>query len=320
MKIVVLDGYTLNPGDLSWEDLNALGDCLIHDRTPTEQIISRSRDAEILLTNKTILNADSINQLPALKYIGVLATGYNVVDVRAAAKRGIPVTNVPEYGTHSVSQAVFAHILNVSNRVVEHSAGVRQGKWSHSKDFSYRDYPLQELTGKTMGIIGLGRIGSAVASLALAFGMRVLACRHSDRPSAIAGVTLTDLKTLVRESDFVSLHSPLTETNKGFVNAELLALFKPVAFLINTSRGPLIDEEALAQALNSGQLAGAGLDVLSEEPPKVDCPLLSAKNCFITPHIAWATREARERLLKTAVGNVHSFLTGDRQNVINHVK
>lgn len=317
MRIVVLDGYTLNPGDLSWDDLTSLGECSIHERTSAEETVQRSAEAEIVITNKTVLDADVIAQLPNLKYIGVLATGYNVVDIETAARRGIPVTNVPEYGTASVVQMVFAHILNFYNHVAEHSTSVSKGNWSRSKDFCFWEYPLIELQGKTMGIVGLGKIGSSVATAAVAFGMRVTAHNRS-HPSVIPeGVGMATLEQIFEESDIVSLHCPQTEHNRGFVNEELLGLMKRNAFLVNTSRGPLIDETALADALNRELIAGAGLDVLAKEPPDPDCPLLTAKNCFITPHIAWATHGARKRLLEVTIGNVKAFLNGIPVNVVN---
>ena len=317
MRIVVLDGHTLNPGDLSWEELQALGECTIHERTPAEETVKRSANAEIVITNKTVLDADVISQLPNLKYIGVLATGYNVVDIDVAAQRGIPVTNVPEYGTGSVTQMVFAHILHFYNRVAEHSKSVCEGNWSRSKDFCFWDHPLVELQGKTLGIVGLGKIGSAVATSALAFGMDVLAHDPLKRSSMREGIVMVDLDTVFQKSDVISLHCPQTEHNLGFVNAELLGQMKPHSFLVNTSRGPLIDEIALTEALNQERIAGAGLDVLTEEPPSPNCPLLTAKNCFITPHIAWATHGARKRLLDVAVGNLNAFLTGDKLNLVN---
>jgi len=320
MRIVVLDGYTLNPGDLSWAGLQALGDCDIYDRTTPSETVERAHHAEILLTNKTPLGQGIIRQLPELKYIGVLATGYNVVDVEAAAASGVPVTNVPEYGTGSVVQMVFAHILNFCNHVAEHSASVHQGEWCRSKDFCFWQYPLVELQGKTMGIVGLGRIGSAVATAALAFGMRVMAHNRSVPQHIPVGVVLADLDRVFAESDVVSLHCPLTPENHGFVNSRLLATIKPTAFLVNTSRGALINEQDLADALNRGIIGGAGLDVLVKEPPSPDCPLLNAKHCFITPHIAWATLGARERLMNAAIENIKAFLRGDSQNVVNGVK
>ena len=316
MNIVVLDGYTLNPGDLSWAGLQALGDCAIYERTPAELTVERARGAEILITNKVVLSREVLAQLPALRYIGVLATGYNVVDIQAAAERGIPVTNIPIYGTRSVAQMTFALLLELTQHVGHHAWSVREGRWTASQDFCFWDYPLVELEGLTMGLIGFGRIGRAVAQLALAFGLRVLA--YDAYPQqAPAGVTMVDLDTLFRESDIVSLHCPLTAENTGLVNAARLAAMKPTAFLLNTSRGPLIVAPDLAEALNTGRLAGAGLDVLSQEPPPADNPLLSAKNCLITPHIAWATHAARARLMATALENVQGFLAGKPVNVVN---
>ncbi|MGC8988950.1 MAG: D-2-hydroxyacid dehydrogenase [Verrucomicrobiia bacterium] len=316
MRIVVLDGYTLNPGDLDWSPLEALGSCIIYPRTPLDQVLARAMGAEIVLTNKTILNRETIMQLPALRYIGVLATGYNVVDVAAAKERGIIVTNVPTYGTASVAQMVFAHLLNLTQHVAAHAESVRAGDWTRSEDFCYWRYPLVELAGLTMGIVGFGRIGRETGKLARAFGMKVI--YHDVFAASVPAHegTSVDLDTLFRESDVVSLHCPLTETNRGLVNAARLDLMKPTAFLINTSRGPLVDERALAEALNSGRIAGAGLDVLCVEPPSPDNPLLTAKNCFITPHIAWATRAARQRLLETAVANVRAFVQGKPENVV----
>ncbi|MBU4200336.1 MAG: D-2-hydroxyacid dehydrogenase [Verrucomicrobia bacterium] len=319
MRIVILDGHTLNPGDLSWEQFRSLGECVVYDRTPSDKTVTRSMGAVMLLTNKTALSRNVIGQLPDLTYIGVLATGYNVVDTKAAAERGIVVTNVPEYGTPSVAQMVFAHLLNLCNHVAEHSTRVRQGIWSQSKDFCFWEYPLAELSGRTMGIVGLGRIGSSVATIASAFGMRVLAHDPVITSRSLRGVVIADLKTVFRDSDVVSLHCLLTEHNQGFVNRELLGLMKPGAFLINTSRGPLVNETALADALNSGRIAGAGLDVLAEEPPAAECPLLTASNCYITPHIAWATFEARRRLMSVAFQNAEAFLRGNKVNVVNGV-
>lgn len=315
-RLVVLDGYTLNPGDLSWERLMSLGSCSIYDRTAPAEVIAEAADAELVLTNKAVLSRDVIEALPNLKYIGVMATGYNVVDLDAAREHGITVSNVPIYGTASVAQMVFAHVLHFMQRVQDHSQAVHAGRWSAVSDFCFWDYPQVELAGLTMGIVGLGRIGRATAKLADAFGMKVVAASRSDAdaPSYIHRV---DLDTLFRESDFVSLHCPLTSDTEGFVNSELLATMKRSAVLINTSRGPLIDEPALAAALERGTIAGAGLDVLSTEPPPVDHPLLNAPNCVITPHIAWATRSARSRLLDTVVDNVAAFLAGQPQNVVN---
>ena len=317
MDIVVLDGYTTNPGDVSWEGLKALGHCTIHDRTPASETVARAKGAEIVLTNKTVLSREIIAQLPRLKYIGVLATGYNIVDVVACRERGISVSNVPTYGTQSVAQMVFAHVLNLAQHVAHHAQTVRDGRWTASVDFCYWDYPLIELAGLTMGIIGIGRIGQATARLARAFGMNVIAHDAFPPAQAPAGVTMVELERVFRESDVVSLHCPLTAENPGMVNAERLAQMKPTAFLINTSRGPLVDQQALADALNAGRLAGAGVDVLAVEPPRPDNPLLAAKNCFISPHIAWATKSARERLLAAVIENVDAFIQGRPRNVVN---
>jgi glycerate dehydrogenase len=317
MKIIVLDGYTLNPGDLDWAGLEQLGACEIHDRTPDAEVVARAAGAEIVLTNKTALTRAMIESLPQLRYIGVLATGFNIVDVAAARERKIPVTNVPAYGTRSVAQMVFALILELTQRTGHHAQTVRDGRWSRSPDFCYWDFPLIELEGLTLGIVGYGRIGRAVGDLGRAFGMNILAASRTPLASSADQVRCVDLETLFRESDIVSLHCPLTAETNQLVNANRLALMKPSAFLINTSRGPLIDEAALAGALNSGQIAGAGLDVLVEEPPPAGHQLFQAKNCFITPHIAWATRSARARLLQTAVANVEAFLNGAPRNVVN---
>jgi glycerate dehydrogenase len=317
MKIVVLDGYTLNPGDLSWDELSSMGECEIFDRTSAGQTIERAKNAEIVLTNKTVLDGKIINALDKLRYIGVLATGYNVVDIAAARERGILVANVPSYGTSSVAQMTFAIILELANRVGHHSETVRNGRWCKSKDFCYWDHPLVELEGLTIGIVGFGRIGQSVAKIAQGFGMKVLASSKSMKTPSFAGVTMTELDTVIRKSDIVSLHCPLTDDNKGFINTQRLSVMKPSAFLINTSRGLLIDEKALADALDSGIIAGAGLDVLSEEPPRQDNPLLSAKNCFITPHISWATYAARERLMRIAIANVQSFIEVKPKNIVN---
>ncbi|MBN2270615.1 MAG: D-2-hydroxyacid dehydrogenase [Sedimentisphaerales bacterium] len=315
-RIVVLDGYTLNPGDLSWKDLEALGRCTVYDRTAPEDTVARAEAAEVVITNKTALSSGVIRQLPNLKYIGVLATGYNVVDIEAARSRGVLVTNVPAYSTQSVAQMVFAHLLNLALHVGRHAQTVSSGNWSSCPDFCYWDTPLIELAGLTMGIIGLGRIGRAVAGLALTFGMNVIAYDIAAPADVPRGCRLVELDDVFQASDVVSLHCPLTAENKNFVNQQRLAMMKETAFLINTSRGPLVDEGALADALNNGSIAGAGLDVLSSEPPEKDNPLLSAKNCFITPHISWATRAARERLLKAAVENVAAFYAGKPQNVV----
>jgi len=317
VRIVVLDGHTLNPGDLSWEALQTLGPCEIYDRTEPAQVAPRAKGAQVVLTNKTVLSRAALGQLPELRYIGILATGYNVVDVEAARQRGICVTNVPAYGTPSVVQMVFAHLLHFALHVGEHSQSVHNGDWSRSPDFCYWNYPLVELAGLTMGVVGLGRIGRQTAQLALALDMRVIYFDVVLVAAVPAEVVAVDLDTLFRDSDVLTLHCPLTPDNRGLVNRRRLEMMKPTAFLINTSRGRLIDEPALAEALNEGRIAGAGLDVLCEEPPRPDNPLLHARNCTITPHIAWATKAARQRLMDIAVANVRAFLQGKPQNVVN---
>ena len=316
MNIVVLDGYTLNPGDLSWSALEALGNVKVFDRTPPGQVALRAKDANILLTNKALVNADTINAITGLQYIGVMATGYNVVDIQAAHARNIPVCNVPAYSTASVAQHTFALLLELCQGAGIHSAGVRKGEWSASQDFSYWKMPLTELQDKTLAIIGFGQIGQAVAKIAMAFGMRVIASHKHPERDKMDGVVFKDQTTCFKEADVVSLHCPLNAENKEFVNAGLLASMKPSAFLINTSRGPLIREHDLADALNKGMIAGAGLDVLSVEPPAADNPLFTAKNCIITPHIAWATKEARSRLMEKVVSNIKAFLDGKPVNIV----
>ena len=316
-RIVVLDGYTLNPGDLSWEALQELGDCTFFERTPPQQVIPRAAGAEIVLTNKTPIDRAMLDALLELRYIGVLATGFNIVDVQAARERRIPVTNVPAYGSQSVAQMTFAHILELTQRVGHHAASVREGGWNRCPDFCYWDHPLVELEGATLGIIGYGRIGQAVGRLARAFGMNVIATNRSGSGEAGDGVTFVSLDRLLRESDVVSLHCPLTDGTHKLMNESRLKLMKSSAFLINTSRGPLVDEGALAEALNEERLAGAGVDVLEAEPPRTESPLFQAKNCYVTPHIAWATHSARERLMKVAVKNVRSYITGETTNVVN---
>ena len=316
MKIVVLDGFTLNPGDLSWDDLRAIGPCEIFDRTPPNQVETRAADANIVLTNKTVLTQENLLRLPGLRYIGVLATGTNVVDLAAARACGIPVTNVPAYSTRSVAQAAFALLLELTHHAGTHAQTVRDGRWTRSADFCYWDAPLLELDGLTLGLVGCGRIGCAVAEVAHAFGMQVIA--HSpSRQNAPPFVRWAGLDEVFRECDVLSLHCPLTPQTRQLVNAERLRLMKPTAFLLNTSRGPLVDETALAEALNTGRIAGAGLDVLSTEPPPATNPLLQAKNCLITPHYAWATKAARARLLRIAVENICAFLAGQPINVVN---
>jgi glycerate dehydrogenase len=316
---VILDGYILNPGDLSWDAFHSLGDCKICDRTSAAQVVEQSSGYDILLTTDVPITREMIAQLPDLKYIGVFATGFDYVDIKAAAEQGIVVTNVPEYGTHSVAQMVFAHLLNLCQHTADHSTVVRQGDWNRSADFSTWKNPLIELSGLTMGIVGMGRIGSEVARIARAFGMNVLAFDTRPAMTLPEGIIFTDIETIFQQSDVVSLHCPLTEENPGFVNKQLLDMMKPSAFLINTSRGKLIDESALAEALNSGVIAGAGLDVLSQEPPEAGNPLLKARNCDITPHIAWATRSARERLMEMTFQNVKAFIDGQPINVVNGI-
>lgn len=314
MNIVILDAHTINPGDLSWEELKKLGSLTVYERTSPHELLDRAQSAEILLTNKTVLDRTTIEQVPELKYIGVLATGYNVVDMEAATERSITVTNVPVYSTDSVVQMVFAHILNFCNGVQTHADSVRKGDWTTSKDFCYSLSAQREIAGSTLGIIGLGSIGSKVATTATSLGMKVIVHRHSGKP---CDYPLVGLETLFRESDFISIHCPLTENNKAFVNTDLLHLMKPTAFLVNTSRGPLINEQALANALNSQQIAGAGLDVLSTEPPSPNNPLLQAKNCTITPHNAWATHATRKRLIEIATDNLSAFIASKPVNTVN---
>lgn len=315
-RIVVLDGFTLNPGDLDWAPLRALGECEIFDRTPPDAVLERARGAAILLTNKTPVPKSVIDALPELRCIGVLATGFNVVDFAVAAARGIPVTNAPGYGTAFVAQHVFALLLELTQHTGRHAQSVREGRWSASPDFSFWETPLVELAGRTLGIVGYGNIGAAVARIALAFGMKVIAASRRAR-SDVPDVEFTDVDDLFRRSDVISLHCPLTADTQGLVNSQRLDLMKRDAFLINTGRGPLVVEQDLADALNSGRIAGAGLDVLSAEPPPASNPLLTAKNCLITPHIAWASKAARERLLGIVVENVRAFLAGTPVNVVN---
>lgn len=314
MNIVILDAYTLNPGDLSWNALHKLGNCEIYDRTPSDKVVQRAANAEIVLTNKTILTSKEINQLPKLKYIGVLATGYNVVDIEAAKARNIIVTNVPSYGTNSVAQMVFALLLELTKHIGLHSQGVKTGRWSNQPDFCYWNKPLIDIENLTMGIVGLGAIGTAVAKLATAFGMSVLAYQRHPKP--MPNVKHVDLETLFKQSDVISLHCPLTSETQQLINTQSLALMKPSAYLINTSRGGLVDELALSKALQSKQIAGAALDVLNIEPPKSDNPLFKLDNCIITPHIAWATQTARQKLLNIAIANIKGYLKGDLQNII----
>lgn len=316
MKIVVLDAYAMNPGDLNWDALKQPGATEIYERSSLDETKKRIADADIVLTNKAIVNEELINAAPKLKYIGVMATGYNVVDITAAHTRNIIVTNVPSYSTASVAQLTFAFILEMANHTALYAESVRQGDWIKSKDFSYHLEPIMELQNKTLGIIGFGQIGKAVTKIALAFGMKVIASHKHPERDRMEGVRFVDEKTCFREADIVSLHCPLNEKNFHFVNKELLATMKPTSFLINTSRGGLIDEPDLAEALNKGIIAGAALDVLSAEPPSADNPLLHAKNCLINPHVAWATLESRSRLMNVVVNNVKAFLEGKVQNVV----
>lgn len=318
MKIVVLDGYTLNPGDLSWDELNALGEVIIYDRTPSEKIVERADGAEIVLTNKTPLGASEISQLSSLKYIGVLATGYNIVDIEATKNQGIIVSNVPAYGTESVVQMTFSLLLELTLHVQKHSDAVREGKWANSKDFCFWDFPLIELAGKTIGIIGFGSIGQRVADVATAFGMDVIGySRTQTDQSHRKNFKWASIPDLLVASDVVSIHCPLTAETKGLINRENLQKMKNTAFLINTSRGPIVVDEDLAEALNNGTIAGAGIDVLSVEPPQKDNPLFTAENCIITPHIAWATKEARTRLLAIALENISAYIGGNPINIVN---
>ena len=316
MKIVVLDGYAANPGDLSWDELKSLGECIVYDRTTPSEVTERAAGADILLTNKVVLNADTIAALPHLKYIGVLATGYNVVDIAAAKERGIVVTNIPAYSTPSVAQMVFAHILNIAQQVQHYTDEVRKGRWSSNPDFCFWDTPLIELRGKKIGIIGLGQTGYNTARIAIGFGMEVHAYTSKSTFQLPPEIRKTELDELFANCDIISLHCPLTDSTREMVNAERLRLMKPTAILINTGRGPLINEQDLADALNSGKIYAAGVDVLSTEPPRADNPLLTAKNCYITPHIAWASAAARERLMQIMLDNVKAFLDG---KVINAV-
>ena len=316
MKIVILDGYTANPGDLSWQELEKLGSVTVYERTKPSETVTRAADADIVLTNKVIISKEVIGQLPQLKYIGVLATGYNVVDIKAAHERGITVTNVPAYSTESVAQMVFAHLLTVTNRTEHYAIENRNSRWSSNPDFCYWDFPHMELAGKTFGIVGLGNIGLRVAQIARAFGMKVKALTSKAAETLPVGIEKASLEELLSAADVVSLHCPLTDNTHHLINADTLRLMKSTAILINTGRGPLIDDQAVADALAEGRLAAFCADVLTEEPPKADNPLLSQPNAFTTPHIAWASKEARIRLIQVATDNVRSFLNGKFQNVV----
>ena len=316
IKIVVLDGYAANPGDISWEPLQALGSLTVYDRTAPADVVARCADADAVLTNKVVIDRRVISQLPRLRYVGVLATGYNVVDVDAARERGIIVTNIPAYSTDSVAQLTFAHILNVTNRVDHYARQNRQGRWSSNPDFVYWDTPLIELSGKTLGIVGLGSIGMKVALIARLFGMDVFAMTSKNSSDLPPGIQKTTFEGLLAVSDVLSLHCPLTPATRHLIDARALAMMKPGAILINTGRGPLVDEQAVADALQRGQLLGYGADVMSQEPPAADNPLLSCRNAFLTPHIAWATAEARQRLMLIAVDNLQAFIGGKPRNVV----
>jgi len=320
MKIIVLDGYTLNPGDLSWEGLEKLGDLVVYDRTPynDQQIIEAIADAEIIFTNKTPLSKGVLQKVPSVKYIGVLATGYNIVDINTAKDLGITVTNVPSYSTSAVAQMTIALLLEMCHHVGEHNLAVKEGEWSNSKDFCFWNFPLIELEGKTLGIIGFGRIGQATAKLAQAFGMNILTSGSRKRPELETGTCKhTSLDELLKVSDVISLHCPLTEKTEGIINENNISKMKDGVMIINTARGPLVVENDLKVALNSGKVSGAAVDVVSEEPIGRENELLKAKNCIITPHIAWAPLESRSRLMKIAVKNLEAFLKGSPVNVVN---
>lgn len=317
MKIVILDGYTLNPGDLDWGPLQKLGDVTVFERSGADEIVERASNAEIILVNKVVLSEKILDQLPNVKYIGVMATGFNNIDIAAAQKHNITVTNVKAYGPASVAQQTFALLLSLVNHAELHSQSVFKGEWVSSPDFCYWKTPLTELAGKTMGLVGLGDIGSQVAKIALAFGMKVVAYRKNPAQTDNDDIEMVSLEELFRSSDVVSLHCPLTEETKGLINAERLSWMKPNAIVLNTGRGPLINEADLAEALRNGTIAGAGLDVLSVEPPKADNPLLAAPNCIITPHVAWATFEARKRLLNMVADNLEYFIAGKPKNVVS---
>lgn len=311
MKICILDGYSLNPGDLDWSPVERLGDVTLFDRTSADKIVERAADADIVLTNKVPFSADTLRQLPRLRFICVLATGYNIIDTEAAARQGVVVANIPAYSTMSVAQMAFAHILNITNHVASYAREVADGKWTNCPDFCFWDSALTELAGKTMGIVGLGNTGMATARIAVAMGMKVVAMTSKSADTLPEGITPAPLDDVLASADVVSLHCPLTPSTRHLINAASIAKMKPSAILINTGRGPLVDEQAIADALNGGRLAAFGADVLSQEPPRGDNPLLSARNCFLTPHIAWATLEARTRLMSTATENVRQFIAGE---------
>ena len=316
MKIVILDGFTAQPGDLSWKALESIGELTVHDRTSPEETVGRAKDADIVLTNKVCLRKQELDQLPKLKYIGVLATGYNVVDLKTAHEHGILVTNVPAYSTESVAQMVFAHLLTVTNRTEHYAVKNRAGEWTTSPDFCYWDTPLTELAGKTFGIVGLGNIGRRVAVIAQAFGMKVVASTSKAADELPSGIEKLTMDELLKESDVLSLHCPLTSDTHHLINRQTLWKMKPSAILINTGRGPLVNDWDVADALKDHRLRAFCADVLTEEPPRADNPLLACEQAFITPHIAWATREARTRLIDVAVNNVRAFVEGKPINVV----
>ena len=317
MKIVVLDGYGVNPGDLSWGKLEELGELTVYERTAPEEVLTRTEEAEIVLTNKVVLSAEILCKLPKLKYIGVLATGYNVVDTEAARAQGVAVTNIPAYSTDSVVQMTFAHILNITNCVAHYARENREGKWARSKDFCYWDTPLLELSGLTLGVVGLGNIGMKVARVARTLGMEVYAATSKSSSSLPEGIQKTTFKGLLGVCDILTLHCPLTPDTRELVNAKTLGMMKRGAVVINTGRGPLVNENDVAEALRSGQLAAYGADVMCQEPPREDNPLLAEPNAFITPHVAWATIDARRRLMKIAADNIKAFVEGKPVNVVD---
>lgn len=317
MKIVILDGYAANPGDLEWDGLEQLGDCTLYDRTSRDQVLERCKDANIVLTNKVPFKRETIEALPNLKYIGVMATGYNIIDTEAAKEKGIVVTNIPSYSTNSVAQMVFAHILNITLHVQKHSDEVHQGRWSKNADFCFWDSPLLELHGRTIGIIGLGSIGQAVARIAFGFGMKVIAYTSKAQLQLPHEIQKVELDELFEQADIVTLHCPLTDDTRNMVDKRRLELMQPTSIIINTSRGPLINEADLAEALKNKTIYAAGIDVMSQEPPKADNPLLGVENCYITPHIAWASFAARTRLMKILINNVKAFMEGKPENQVN---
>lgn len=317
MKIVILDGHTLNPGDLSWKAFEELGDVEVYDRSSPEEVVERARSGDVLITNKAIVSSKAIEEAEKLQYIGVTATGVNIVDIDAASRKGVPVCNVAGYGPNSVAQMVFAHVLNLTHRLADQADDVRKGGWAASPDFCYWLHPGLELSGLTFGIVGLGEIGKSVCRIAQGFGMKVIAFTRDTSRVPPDGVSWMSLNKLFAESDFISLHCPLTPETENLVNSDSISKMKRSAYILNTGRGQLVEEQALAYALNSGRIAGAGLDVLSTEPPSSDNPLLSAKNCFVTPHIAWATQAARKRLMQMSADNLKAFLDGSVVNRVN---